>query len=53
MLGGNRAPDAGNLARLKSITPHIVVQGAERAVAFYRDAFGAEEVSRIPVLMDG
>ena len=32
-----------------SITPHIVVQGAERAAAFYRDAFGAEEVSRIPV----
>jgi PhnB protein len=31
------------------ITPHIVVQGAERAVAFYRSAFGAEEVSRIPV----
>jgi PhnB protein len=31
-----------------SITPHIVVQGAERAVAFYRDAFGAEELSRIP-----
>jgi PhnB protein len=32
-----------------SITPHIVVQGAERAAAFYRDAFGAEEVDRIPV----
>jgi PhnB protein len=32
-----------------SITPHIVVQGADRASAFYRDAFGAEEVSRIPV----
>jgi PhnB protein len=31
-----------------SITPHIVVQGADRASAFYRDAFGAEEVSRIP-----
>src|SRR4029453_10574951 len=31
------------------ITPHIVVEGAERAVALYRDAFGAEEVSRIPV----
>jgi PhnB protein len=30
------------------ITPHIVVQGAERAAIFYRDAFGAEEVSRIP-----
>lgn len=35
-----------------AITPHIVVQGAERAVTFYRDAFGAEEVSRIP-LPDG
>jgi len=30
------------------ITPHIVVQGAERAVAFYSDAFGAEEIDRIP-----
>ena len=30
------------------ITPHIVVQGAESAAAFYRDAFGAEEITRIP-----
>jgi uncharacterized glyoxalase superfamily protein PhnB len=30
------------------ITPHIVVQGADRAAAFYREAFGAEELSRIP-----
>ncbi|MFZ0088372.1 MAG: VOC family protein [Solirubrobacteraceae bacterium] len=30
------------------ITPHIVVQGAERATAFYTDAFGAEEIDRIP-----
>jgi PhnB protein len=30
------------------ITPDIVVQGAERAAAFYRDAFGATETSRIP-----
>jgi PhnB protein len=30
------------------ITPHIAVRGAERAAAFYRDAFGAEELSRIP-----
>jgi len=30
------------------ITPHLVVQGAERAAAFYRDAFGAEEIKRIP-----
>jgi uncharacterized glyoxalase superfamily protein PhnB len=31
------------------ITPHIVVQGAERAAAFYHDAFGAEELARVPV----
>ncbi len=31
-----------------TITPHIVVQGADRAAAFYGDAFGAEETSRIP-----
>ncbi|MFL6119229.1 VOC family protein [Actinophytocola sp.] len=31
-----------------SITAHIVVQGAEAAAAFYREAFGAEEVSRVP-----
>jgi PhnB protein len=31
-----------------AITPHIVVQGAERAIAFYSDAFGAEGLSRIP-----
>lgn len=30
------------------IVPHIVVQDASRAAAFYRDAFGAEELSRIP-----
>lgn len=30
------------------ITPHIVVQGAEKAVAFYRASFGAVEVERIP-----
>jgi PhnB protein len=30
------------------ITPHIVVQGADGAAAFYRDAFGAEEIDRIP-----
>ena len=31
-----------------TITPHIVVQDAESAVAFYRDAFEAVEVDRIP-----
>jgi PhnB protein len=32
-----------------AIVPHIVVQGAERAAAFYAEALGAQEVSRIPV----
>jgi PhnB protein len=31
-----------------SITPHIVVRGAARAAAFYEEAFGAEELGRIP-----
>jgi PhnB protein len=31
------------------IVAHIVVQDAERAAAFLGEAFGAEEVSRIPV----
>ncbi len=30
------------------ITPHIVVQGAQGAAAFYIEAFGAEELTRIP-----
>ena len=31
-----------------AITAHIVVRGADRAAAFYREAFGAEEIERIP-----
>ena len=31
-----------------SISAHIVVQDAGRAAAFYREAFGAEELERIP-----
>jgi PhnB protein len=33
---------------MHTITPHIVVHDAERAVAFYHDAFGAVEIDRIP-----
>jgi len=51
MLGVNnvqdRRFDAGQ-GRAMLITAHIVVRGAERAAAFYRDAFGAEELDRIP-----
>ena len=56
MLVGQQRSDSRcwrRYALLMSITPHIVVQGAERAVAFYRDAFGAEEVSPSPFLMGG
>lgn len=35
-----------------SIIAHIVVQGAEGAVGFYREAFDAREIDRIP-LPDG
>lgn len=30
------------------ISAHIILGGADRAAAFYRDAFGAEEIERIP-----
>jgi PhnB protein len=30
------------------ISPHIVVRGAEHAATFYGEAFGAEEIDRIP-----
>jgi PhnB protein len=43
------SPEQAPHPQVMSLTPHIVVQGAERAVAFYGDAFGAQEVSRIPV----
>lgn len=32
-----------------SLTPHLVVAGAEAAIAFYAQAFGAEEVLRMPM----
>jgi uncharacterized glyoxalase superfamily protein PhnB len=35
-------------AGFTSVTPHMVVSSAERAIAFYKKAFGAEEVFRMP-----
>jgi PhnB protein len=34
---------------IQSLTPHIVVRGADRAAAFYAEAFGAREEERLPV----
>ena len=31
-----------------SVTPHLVVRGAARAIEFYKRAFGAEEAMRMP-----
>ncbi len=31
-----------------TVTPHLIVKGAAKAIDFYRNAFGAEEVLRMP-----
>ncbi|HZL73079.1 MAG TPA: VOC family protein [Planctomycetota bacterium] len=43
MTTKQRRPD-----RFHSVTPHLNVQGAARAIEFYRKAFGAEELFRLP-----
>ena len=32
----------------RTITPHLIVKGAGQAIDFYKKAFGAEEVMRMP-----
>jgi PhnB protein len=31
-----------------TVTPHLTVRGTEQAIAFYKNAFGAEELYRMP-----
>lgn len=31
-----------------TLTPHLVVKGASKAIEFYKKAFGAEEIGRLP-----
>ena len=31
-----------------SVTPYLIVEGAARAIEFYKQAFGAKELIRIP-----
>ena len=31
-----------------TVTPHLIVKGAAKAIEFYKEAFGAEEVRRMP-----
>jgi PhnB protein len=33
---------------MHSVTPHLVVAGAAKAIDFYKQAFGATEMSRLP-----
>jgi PhnB protein len=33
---------------MHSVTPHILVRGAAKAIEFYKNAFGAQEISRSP-----
>ena len=32
----------------RTVTPHLVVRGAARAIDFYKDALGAQELMRMP-----
>jgi uncharacterized glyoxalase superfamily protein PhnB len=32
----------------QTVTAHLIIDGADRAIAFYRDAFGATETYRMP-----
>lgn len=34
--------------RPRGLVPHIVVSGAVQAIEFYKEAFGAQEVHRVP-----
>jgi uncharacterized glyoxalase superfamily protein PhnB len=34
---------------MHSITPHLVCNGAAEAIEFYKKAFGAEELGRMPM----
>jgi uncharacterized glyoxalase superfamily protein PhnB len=31
-----------------TVTPHLVVEGASKAIEFYKQAFGAQELARLP-----
>jgi PhnB protein len=35
-------------AGFHTLTPHLVVKGASQAIEFYKKAFGAEEIGRLP-----
>lgn len=52
--GGSRGPARANVipAGFHTLTPHLTVRGAAKALEFYKEAFGARELTRQP-LPDG
>jgi PhnB protein len=44
MSGNRSAPVAPIPEHLHTVTPRLVVRGAAKAIEFYRNAFGAEEI---------
>ena len=43
------APAAAPPRPLRTVTPYLVINGAARAIEFYRRAFGAKELDRSPM----
>ncbi len=41
-------PAQSDPSGMPSIVPHLMVEGADRAIAFYQDVFGAELLGRLP-----
>ena len=35
-----------------TLTPHLIVKGASKAIVFYKKAFGAEEIARVAGRME-
>lgn len=42
------ADNADAEVEMPPVTPHLVVKGAAKAIDFYKEAFGAQEVHRMP-----
>ncbi len=41
-------PSGTRTGNLQTVTPHLVCAGAAEAIEFYKKAFGAEEIMRLP-----
>ncbi len=50
IFGGDTMAEISAIpAGFYTITPHIVVKDASKAIEFYKNAFGAEEIARMPM----